>query len=158
MRQPEKKTAVPGASPRMAVTQKVDDSNGMGEIQIHENVIASLALRAVREIEGVSRLAAGSIVDSIADFVGGRRQQGRSVAIEMLPEGRVSIQLKVILTFGARIPEIAPAIQRKVIETVESATGMTVVKVNILVQEYEADRTEEDMPEDDMIDIPNTLG
>lgn len=147
--------AIPATQPKTAV-----EDNGMGEIQIHENVIASLALRAVLGVEGVIRMAGNSLVDSIAEVVGSRRMQERSITIEMQPDSRVAIQLKVVLSFDSKIPEVAPKIQKAVIAAVENATGMTVTKVNVLVQEFE-EQSENGDDEDSgetPVSAPNVLG
>ncbi len=146
MRQQQNANAT-GKPAAPAESQKITEETGMGEIQIHENVVASLVLRAVLSVDGVTRLAGSSLVDNIAEIVGSRRMQERSISIDLQPEGRVAIQVKVNMRFGAKIPEVAPVIQKKVIEVVEEATGMTVTKVNVLVQEFEEDPERE--PEDE---------
>ena len=45
-------------------TTVIDDSE-MGDIRIHEGVIASIARRAALSVEGVSRLAGNSLVDNL---------------------------------------------------------------------------------------------
>ena len=121
-----------------------------GEIKIHENVISSLARRAVLGVEGVSRLAGSILVDNIAEIVGSRRMQDRAVSIEILEDNRVAIELKVNILIGYRLPEVAEKIQKAVIDSVEAATGMTVTRVNVLIQELEAPHAEdEEEPEED---------
>ena len=41
----------------------------LGEIKIHENVIANLVAMATRKVPGVSRLAGSTVVDAIASIV-----------------------------------------------------------------------------------------
>ena len=120
-----------------------------GEIKIHENVISSLARRAVLGVEGVSRLAGSVLVDNIAEIVGSRRMQDRAVAIEILEDNRVAIELKVNILIGYRLPEVAEKIQKAVIDSVEAATGMTVTRVNVLIQELEAPHAEEEEEEEE---------
>ena len=57
-----KKTAAPAAE---AAATTVLEGSEMGEVKIHENVIASLVRRAALSIEGVSRLAGSTLVDNI---------------------------------------------------------------------------------------------
>ena len=121
----------------------VAEDNGMGDIKIHEGVIASLARKAALAVPGVSRLAGNSLVDNIAEIVGSRRMQSRAVAIAIGEKNEVTIELKVILQFGCRIPEVATEVQKAVISEIESTTGMNVTSVDVLVQEIEAERTEE---------------
>ena len=118
-----------------------------GEIKIHENVISSLARRAVLGVEGVSRLSGSILVDNIAEIVGSRRMQDRSVTIEIQEDNRVAIELKVNILIGYRLPEVAEKVQKAVIDSVEAATGMTVTRVNVLIQELEEPRAEEEEEE-----------
>lgn len=119
-----------------AVTAVLGD-NEIGEVKIHENVISSLARRATLEVEGVSRLAGSLLVDNIAEIVGSRRMQDRAISVIMGEDNRVSLEIKLNIKIGYRLPKVAAAVQKAVISAIESTTGMTVAKVDVLVQEVE---------------------
>ena len=121
----------------------------MGDIKIHENVVASLVRQAALEQEGVSRLAGSALVDDIANLVGSRRMQSRAITVELGEDGRVGIEIKLNLVFGFRIPDVAERVQKAVIGTVEETTGMTVTRVNVVIQEIEDPVVE---TEDDDVD------
>lgn len=123
----------------------VIEGNGIGEVKIHENVIASLVRRATLGVEGVSRLSGNALVDNLAEIVGSRRMQSRAISISLENDNRVSVEIKVNIKFGYRLPELAEKIQKAVIAEVENTTGMIVPKVDILVQEIED-------PEDEIAD------
>ena len=116
----------------------------LGEVKIHENVVAQLVRRAVLEIEGVSRLAGSTLVDDIATLVGSRRMQSRAVSVILGDEGKVEIEVKLILKFGFHIPETAEQVQTAIVELVENTTGMSVTNVDVLVQEIEDEVTEDE--------------
>ena len=120
------------------------EGSEMGDVKIHENVVAALVRQAALEQEGVSRLAGSALVDDIANLVGSRRMQARAITVELGEDGRVGIEIKLNLTFGFRIPDVAERVQRAVINTVEEITGMTVVRVNVLIQEIEDPIVESD--------------
>ena len=120
-------------------TMVLEDTE-MGDIRIHESVIASLARRATLSVEGVSRLAGNSLVDNIAEIVGSRRIQSRNVGIMFGEENDVAIEVKIALKFGYCIPKIATAVQKAVIDEVESTTGMNVTSVRVLIQEIEEEQ------------------
>ena len=113
------------------------DGSELGEIKIHENVAALLVRRAALGVDGVSRLAGNALVDNIAEFVGSRRMQSRAITVELEDNNRVGIEVKLNLKFGYNIPETAQKVQHAVIEEVEKVTGMTVTKVNVVIQELE---------------------
>ena len=135
----KKNSAAPAPSPTVVL-----EDSGIGDVKIHENVISALARRATLSIEGVSRLAGSLLVDNIAEIVGSRRMQERAITVSMDESNRVSLEIKVNITVGYRVPDVASAVQKAVISEIEAATGMTVTKVNVLVQEIEAPEEHED--------------
>ena len=117
-------------------TMTLDDTE-LGDIRIHESVIASIAKKAVLAIPGVSRLAGSSLVDNLAEIVGSRRMQSRNITIDLGEDNNVAIEIKVVFRFGFRIPEVSAEIQKAVIREVENTTGMTVTSVHVIVQDIE---------------------
>ena len=120
------------------------EGSEMGDVKIHENVIAALVRQAALEQEGVARLAGSALVDDIANLVGSRRMQARAITVELGEDNRVNIEIKLNLLFGFRIPEVAERVQKAVIGTVEEITGMIVPRVNVVIQEIEEQVEESD--------------
>ena len=129
------------------------EGSEMGDVKIHENVIAALVRQAALEQEGVSRLAGSALVDDIANLVGSRRMQARAISVELGDENRVTIEIKLNLIFGYRIPEVAERVQKAVISIVEETTGMIVPKVNVLIQEIEEAVAEAEDADDEGGDV-----
>ena len=119
---------------RSAVNEaKYDDStilsdSELGDIKIHDGVIAALARRAALGVEGVSRLAGSQFVDNLAEIVGSRRMQARAINVTVDEETRITIEIKLNLVFGCQIPQVAARVQQEV---------MTVKGVDVLVQDME---------------------
>ena len=113
------------------------DSQSLGELKIHENVISSLVRRATLAQEGVSRLSGNNFVDTIGEIVGSRRMQARAINVTVDEETRITIEIKLNLVFGCQIPQVAARVQQEVIKEVEKTTGMTVKGVDVLVQDME---------------------
>ena len=84
--------------------------NEMGEVKIHENVISALVRQAVSGVDGVMRLAGSTLMDNIAEIVGSRKMQDRSISVNIEDGGRVSLDVKVNLKFGYKIPVVTTAI------------------------------------------------
>lgn len=129
------------AAANVRTTVMSDTPSELGLIKIHDNVLASLVSRAVLGVEGVSRLAGSVIIDNLAGMVG-----SHSRAIEIIKDGedKLKIVVKVNIFFGTVIPTAAVEIQRQVIEQVESAAGVTVAAVDVVVQQLDEEFTEED--------------
>ena len=123
-----------------------DTPSELGLIKIHDNVLAALVSRAVLGVEGISRLAGSAIMDNLAGMVG-----SHSRAIDIIKDGddKIKIIIKVNILFGTVIPAVAVEIQRQVIEQVESAAGVTVASVDVIVQQLDDVIEEEEEPAND---------
>ena len=143
MKNTETANSTTAAATRTTVTS--DTPSELGLIKIHDNVLASLVSRAVLGVEGVSRLSGSVIMDNLAGIVG-----SHSRAIEIVKDGedKLKIVIKVNLLYGTVIPATAVEIQRQVIEQVESAAGVTVAAVDVVVQQLDEFIEEDDADED----------
>lgn len=127
-------------------TMMLGDSE-LGDVKIHDGVIATITRRAALAVEGVSRLAGNALVDNLAEIVGSRRMQARAITIAVNESNQVVIEIKLNLKIGYTIPEVAENVQKAVIADVEKITGMTVTTVHVLIQDID-DETYVDDDED----------
>lgn len=132
----------PAAKNIDAVTMIAD--SGMGDVRIHDGVIATLARKAVLGVDGVSRLAGNTLVDNFAEIVGSRRMQSRAITITVNEGNLIDIEVKINIKSGFIIPEVAERVQRAVIGKVEEVTGMTVKFVHVLIQDVDDEVVEEE--------------
>ena len=104
-----------------------------GSIHIAEEVIAAIAVGAVREVEGISGMMTG-MGSSVTDLVNKKSAQKgtRGVRIDMIGD-TVSLDLYVMVQYGVAIPEVAENAQKAVMSAVEAMTGCIVGAVNIHV-------------------------
>ena len=117
-------------------TMMLGDSE-LGDVKIHDGVIATLTRRAALNVEGVSRLAGNALVDNLAEIVGSRRMQSRAINITVNENNQISIEIKLNLKIGYTIPEVAENVQKAVISDVENVTGMSVKTVHVLIQDID---------------------
>jgi uncharacterized alkaline shock family protein YloU len=93
---------------------------------------------AAHEISGVYRLggglsrAFGEIRERIPGSTGASQTSGVTVEVG---EKQAAIDLDLIVEYGASIVELAKAVRRNVIGTVEQMTGLEVIEVNIAVND-----------------------
>ena len=105
-----------------------------GSINISEEVIAAIAVGAVREVEGVSGMMT-TMGGSVTDLVNNKKnaQKGaKGVKIDMTGAA-LKLDLYLTVKYGYAIPEVAENAQRAVASSVEAMTGCAVEKVNIHV-------------------------
>ena len=105
-----------------------------GSINISEEVIAAIAVGAVREVEGVSGMMT-NLGGSVTDLMSNKKnaQKGvRGVKIDMTGTALV-LDLYLTVRYGAAIHELAENAQKAVSSAVEAMTGCPVGAVNIHV-------------------------
>ena len=105
-----------------------------GSIKIAEEVIAAIAVGAVREVEGVSGMMT-NLGGSVTDLVNNRKnaQKGaKGVKIDMTGTA-LALDLYLTVQYGHAIPEVAENAQKAVASAVEAMTGCPVGTVNIHV-------------------------
>lgn len=105
-----------------------------GSINIAEDVIAAIAVGAVREVEGVAGMMT-SLGGSVTDLMNNRKNAQKSVKGVKIDMTGAALVLDLYLTmqYGHPIPEVAENAQKSVISSVEAMTGCGVEAVNIHV-------------------------
>lgn len=104
-----------------------------GDLVIHENAIASIIRRVVEGIPDISRLTGSSFVDNIAEIVRSRKMQDRAITVRF-SENSVSIEISIYVYSGAVIPKVAASLQKAVMDSVTSMTGLLVTCVDVNVR------------------------
>ena len=148
----EKNVQTEAKTEEKVIVSTRNDVQSFGELKIHENVIASIVRKATLAQEGVSRLSGNNFVDTIGEIVGSRRIQDRSIIVKFSDDNRIELEIKIVVRFGFIVPEVAAAVQQSVITDVENITGMTVVAVNVTVQDIEEEYVDDDDDDDDSND------
>ena len=123
--------AVKNAEQPEFVGGQVAEGTDLGAVQIHSNVIATIARLAALKVPGVAEMS-GTFVDSLAGMIG-KHVVDRGIRVD-LEEHFVIIELHVVIDFGVRIPDVAWQIQNEVRQAVEQMTGKSVKAVNVIVQ------------------------
>jgi len=109
----------------------IENDTELGSVQIHNNVIATIARLAAIKVPGVYEMS-GGIVDDLAGMI--RKKSGdRGIRVDFDDSG-VVIQIHVILEYGIRIPHVAWQLQTEVRQAVEQMTGKHVKAVQVIVQ------------------------
>ena len=109
---------------------KVDSQEN--NIQISEDVVAVIAGMAASEVPGVAEMA-GGFAGGISEVLSGKKNMSKGIKVDIL-EKSTKIDVNIIVEYGARIPEVAFEIQKRVKKSVENMTGLEVDEVNVHVQ------------------------
>jgi len=115
-----------------AFVEQEADMEITGDIRISVDVVSTIAAIATEEINGVAGMYS-SFAGGIAEMLGAKKNPGRGVKVEM-GDDVVSIDIYIVVNYGAKIPELAWAVQENVKNNVETMTGLKAQKVNIHIE------------------------
>ena len=124
-------TASPG--PNGSGSLSVTDGSRTGRIEVSPRAIAHIASRATQQSYGVVGLAPRHGRPGWVELL--HRDEAHKGVEVTFPDGRVLIELYVVIEYGTRISEVARNIMSNVKFAVESALGVSVVQVNVNVQD-----------------------
>lgn len=110
------------------ITYKIQDLEGIGEVQIADEVVTIIAGLAATEVEGVSSMG-GNITNELVSKLG-MKNLSKGVKVEVL-DGVVTVDLTLNIEYGVNILETSKKVQEKVKNAIESMTGLEVADVNI---------------------------
>ena len=112
--------------------KKIDDVGNIGEVQIADDVVATIAGLAATEVEGVSAMY-GNITNELVGKLGIKNlSKGVKVVVE---NGQVYISLDIVVHYGCTVGEVAKNVQQRVKTTVENMTGLDVSAVDVKIAE-----------------------
>lgn len=122
-----------------------------GRTTIADAVVSKIAGIAAREVSGVHDLGGGAAkaVGAIRDRIAGsgpNPSQGVSVEVG---ERQAAVDLHLTAEYGVAIQDLAAAVRRNVIDSIERMTGLEVSEVNIDVDDVYLEPEESDDQSDD---------
>ena len=134
-------------------TKKVENeeevvlNEGENNIEISDDVVAVIAGMAASEVSGVAEMA-GGFAGGISEVLSGKKNLAKGIKVEILDNKETRIDVNIIVEYGARIPDVAFEIQKRVKKSVENMTGLNVLEVNVHVQGVSTVQLEEKKQEE----------
>ena len=114
------------------VKGKIEEETNNNNIEISSDVVAVIAGMAASEVAGVAEMA-GGFAGGISEVLSGKKNMAKGIKVDI--QGKeVKIDVNIIVEYGARIPDVAFEIQKRIKKSVESMTGLKVLEVNVHVQ------------------------
>lgn len=105
-------------------------TDGIGEVVISEEVIATIAALAAAEVKGVVSMV-GTMPNEIIEKLG-MKKLSKGVKVEIVDD-ELNIDLALNIKENVVIPDISAEVQNRVKGAVEMMTGYPVAAVNIRV-------------------------
>ena len=101
-------------------TYTIYDDEGIGTVQIADEVVAIIAGLAATEVDGVASMA-GNITNELVSKLG-MKNLSKGVKVDVL-DGVVCVDLALNLKYGYEIPATCKNVQEKVKTAIENMTG-----------------------------------
>lgn len=118
-------------------TYQINANSNVGEVQIADEVVATIAGLAATEVEGVAAMS-GNITNELVSKLG-MKNLSKGVKIEVNSDS-VAVDLSLTLEYGYSIPNTSKLVQEKVKSAIENMTGLTVSEVNIRISGVNIER------------------
>ena len=115
------------ADNKQYVTQMQDN----GTVLISEDVIATIVIHAVEEVEGVIGLSSKPGAD-IVELIG-KKNWGKGLKIVIGEENALTIDCNITVAYGRSVVSVAKAVQESVTNALESMAGVNITAVNVNV-------------------------
>ena len=109
--------------------------DGLGEVQIAEEVITIIAGLAATEVEGVCSMG-GNITKELVSRLG-MKNLSKGVRVEVTEEGKIEVFVTINIAYGYAIPAVSGNVQEKVKAAIETMTGLEVSGVNVRIADVD---------------------
>ncbi len=114
-------------------------NNKNGDIVLSEDYFATLVGNIATTCYGVSGMVTSGPFDGIRSLLtGGKEFPDKGVKVKEVGN-RLEIEIHIKVIYGLNISAIVKSITNKVKYAVESATGLTVSRIDVCVDEMEAE-------------------
>ena len=107
-----------------------ENDSGIGEVQIANEVVASIAGISAAEVEGVEAMAGGFANELAGKF--GAKNLSKGVKVEVQDDSAL-VELAIVMKYGYNIPKTCAQVQDRVAQAINSMTGLTVQQVNVRI-------------------------
>ena len=102
-----------------------------GTLLINEDVLETIVINAVKDVEGVVGLSTRPAMD-IIDIVG-KKYIGKSLKITISDDDQLQVFCNINVLYGKNVVEVAKAVQNAISNALESSANATVTAVNVNV-------------------------
>lgn len=110
----------------------MDNTNeeGIGEIQIANEVVSAIASISANEIEGVETMTGNLKNELVGKFGSKKNAKGVKVTVN---DNRAEVDIEITMKYGYSIPETSARVQERISQSINEMTGLTVNRVNVTI-------------------------
>lgn len=118
--------------PQDSTEQQFSAISVEGDTVIDDEVVATIAGQAIKDIEGVAGLGKSSVQRIIAERLGRGGRKARGVQVEV-GEQEAIVELSLNVIYGYNIPKIVAAVRKEVAARLFEIAGLVSKEINIHV-------------------------
>jgi uncharacterized alkaline shock family protein YloU len=118
-------------------TYQIHADSNVGEVQIADEVVATIAALAATEVEGVASMSGNTTRELVSKL--GMKGYSKGVKIDVSADS-VAVDLSLALNYGYSIPQTSRLVQEKVKSAIENMTGLSVSEVNVRISDVNIDK------------------
>ena len=108
-----------------------------GETIVEDDVVASIAGLAAREVEGVAGLGKSSVRRALTERLAGTGEKARlGVGVEVGKKEAI-VDLSLVIVYGFNIPKIVAEVRKKVASRLLEISGLVAKEINVQVASIE---------------------
>ena len=111
--------------------QYITQQQEHGRVMISEEVVATIALHSLSDIEGFAGLSTKPGAD-VLELIG-KRNWGKGVKITVTDQETLMVECNILVCYGQSVVTVAKNVQTAVAAALESTTGAKVEGVNVNV-------------------------
>lgn len=117
--------------------QQKSEHGFAGETIIGDEVVASIAGLAAKEVEGVSSLGKSSVRRAITERLGGAEEKARTGVQVQVGKREAIVDLQLGVIYGFNIPNIVNEVRKKVYSRLMEIAGLVAKEINVQVVSVE---------------------
>ena len=108
----------------------LENQSDIGEVQIANEVVSTIAGISAAEVEGVDSMAGGFTNELAGKF--GVKNLSKGVKVEV-EDDTATVDMVINMKYGYNIPRTCVQVQEKVPQAINSMTGLVVTRVNVRI-------------------------
>lgn len=109
--------------------QYITHANENGQIYISEDVISTIVLHTLNEIDGFAGLTTKASADMSLAL--NPKHWNKAIKVTITDKGSLILEINALIAYGAKLAEVAETIQNSVSNAVSSITGVQPKRVNV---------------------------
>jgi uncharacterized alkaline shock family protein YloU len=124
---------VSSAPPEAMQLEGPPDRQRLGTTRVANDVVAWIAALSALEVQGVHALfhPGSQSIDRILR----RPAAHRGVRVEMQEDGRLKLDVHLVMDSGHGVPQVGGAVQSRVADAIDRMLGLPIAEVNVLIGE-----------------------